>query len=106
VYICNNCGQAAEPIIKTTRENLDGENGIETRTTAFCPQCGSQDLIQAEICPVCHEWMKQGRDCCKECGRKAKQALSDALSQLDPAQVKYLDFELDGVSLLDFWNES
>ena len=103
VYICSNCGHAIEPIIKTTHENLDGENGIETFSEAFCPNCGSQDLSPAGICPVCHGWMEQGRDCCKECGRKAKQTLADALAQLDPAQVKYLDFELDGVSLMDFW---
>lgn len=87
MYICDDCGAATE---RSDR----------------CPFCDSPYLERADTCPVCHKIMRSGRDCCKECGHKAKQTLSDALSQLDPAQIKYLDFELDGVSLLDFWNEN
>lgn len=42
-YLCNRCGAIIyEPRTVTSRENLDGENGIETRTVAECPYCGEE----------------------------------------------------------------
>lgn len=83
MYICDDCGAVTE---QSTR----------------CPFCDSPYLERAGICPVCHKIMRSGRDCCKDCGKEAKKILSDALAQLGPAQIDYLDFELDGVSLKDF----
>lgn len=43
VYKCEACRAIFfEPYIYQVRENLDGENGIETRTVEACPFCGEE----------------------------------------------------------------
>lgn len=43
VYKCEACHAIFfEPYTYQVRENLDGENGIETRTVAECPYCGEE----------------------------------------------------------------
>ncbi len=43
VYKCASCGAIFfEPYTYQVLENLDGENGIETRTVAECPFCGEE----------------------------------------------------------------
>ena len=40
-YLCNRCGAIIyEPRTVTSRENLDGENGVEWRTDLYCPEGG------------------------------------------------------------------
>ena len=42
-YLCNRCGAIIyEPRTVTSRENLDGENGVEWRTDLYCPECGAR----------------------------------------------------------------
>lgn len=49
VYKCESCGAIFfEPYIYEVRENLDGENGIETRTVAECPSCGEEWFEEVE----------------------------------------------------------
>lgn len=44
-YRCYTCGKRfRKPKIVTVRENLDGENGWETRHEAQCPKCGGDDF--------------------------------------------------------------
>lgn len=43
MYKCEACGALFdEPSVYPTRENLDGENGWETRTAESCPWCGEE----------------------------------------------------------------
>ena len=43
VYKCEACHAIFfEPYTYEVKENLDGENGIETRTVAECPFCGEE----------------------------------------------------------------
>lgn len=38
---CLICGVRFDtPVVCVTRENLDGENGIEVRRDIYCPVCG------------------------------------------------------------------
>lgn len=46
-YRCYTCGKWTwfhNPEIVTERENLDGENGWETRREERCPNCGGDDF--------------------------------------------------------------
>lgn len=44
-YRCYTCGKRfRKPKIVTVRENLDDENGWETRREERCPQCGGDDI--------------------------------------------------------------
>nr|DAR58275.1 MAG TPA: MqsA [Caudoviricetes sp.] len=48
-YRCYTCGKRfRKPEIVTVRENLDGENGWETRHEAQCPKCGGDDFEEAD----------------------------------------------------------
>lgn len=50
IYICADCGAVFDaPRIKTYRQNLDGEHGIETVTERRCPWCGSEEIEQEEL---------------------------------------------------------
>ena len=107
MYKCSICGTVFDkPRVIRRTENLDGENGWEEQVYVVCPICGEQYFEESVLCPSCKRNMPADRIICKECAKKAKESLSDVLSQLDPAQVKYLDDELDGISLLDFWKKS
>ena len=49
VYKCEACGAIFfEPYTYQVRENLDGENGIETRTVAECPFCGEEWFTEVD----------------------------------------------------------
>lgn len=49
VYKCEACHAIFfEPYTYQVRENLDGENGIETRTVAECPYCGEEWFEEME----------------------------------------------------------
>lgn len=49
VYKCEACHAIFfEPYTYQVRENLDGENGIETRTVAECPFCGEEWFEEME----------------------------------------------------------
>lgn len=44
MYKCCHCRAIfTEPCVYTERENLDGENGWETRYVETCPWCGCED---------------------------------------------------------------
>ena len=48
-YLCSCCGAIIyEPRAVTSCENLDGENGVETRTVAECPFCGEEWFEEVE----------------------------------------------------------
>lgn len=49
VYRCDSCGAIfLEPYTYEVRENLDGENGIETRAVEACPYCGEEWFTEVE----------------------------------------------------------
>lgn len=49
-YLCNRCGAIIyEPRTVTSRENLDGENGVEWRTDLYCPECGAEEMYFEEL---------------------------------------------------------
>lgn len=49
VYKCESCGAIFfEPYTYEVKENLDGENGIETRTVEACPYCGEEFFEELE----------------------------------------------------------
>ena len=49
-YLCNRCGAIIyEPRTGTSRENLDGENGVEWRTDLYCPGCGAEEMYFEEL---------------------------------------------------------
>lgn len=49
-YLCSRCGAIIyEPRTVTSRENLDGENGVEWRTDLFCPECGAEEIYFEEL---------------------------------------------------------
>lgn len=45
MYRCEWCGLTFdEPDVLRSRENLDGERGVETQTILCCPFCGAEDI--------------------------------------------------------------
>ena len=45
MYRCLICASAFEqPVLRTLRENLDGENGWWVHTQALCPCCGEAEI--------------------------------------------------------------
>lgn len=48
-YVCDVCGaDFTEPYRYTYKQNLDGENGIETVLELLCPYCGSDEIGEEE----------------------------------------------------------
>lgn len=46
---CLICGVKFDaPVVCVTKENLDGENGWETRIDHICPVCGEDYMEEAE----------------------------------------------------------
>lgn len=46
---CRICGVRFDaPVIRERKENLDGENGWETRREERCPKCGGDDFEEDE----------------------------------------------------------
>lgn len=51
MFRCNFCGaEFFEPEIRTSTENLDGENGWWTHSEGVCPWCGDEDFEEIEEC--------------------------------------------------------
>lgn len=49
IYQCSRCGATFnEPYTTVERENLDGENGWETRKISTCPWCGCEEYDEIE----------------------------------------------------------
>lgn len=71
----------------------------------YCPDC-EVTLEPSGECVICTGPTRTGEKMCDSCKEKCVEKFSDYLSQLDPAQVDYLDDILEGKSLLDYWRKS
>lgn len=58
-YYCTECGAVHtedELEMDVEYDNGDGGYGNPMYATFICPECGSEDLVEAVECPVCGEW--------------------------------------------------
>lgn len=47
MWRCRICGVRFDtPVVCVTKENLDGENGWETRIEHICPVCGEEGYME------------------------------------------------------------
>ena len=86
--------------------------------TMVCPNCGQFYSDGWKFCPDCEMTLEPSGECvictgptrseekmCDSCKEKCVEEFSDYLSQLDPAQLDYLDDVLEGNSLKDYWRK-
>lgn len=78
VYICNRCGEGFSLEEGRTLKTDEGD-------FTLCPNCGSDDIEEAERCRICREivpeyTMKGG--VCKDCFADAVSAFKACISQL------------------------
>ena len=74
-----------------------------------CPECGSEDISEAGICPVCGETVAndefENEKCCADCAINLRERLGDFLATLKKPEIEALDTITDGESLMTFWRE-
>lgn len=70
-YCCTACGEIhTENEMDAYVEYDTGEGGYGNAMYAIliCPECGSEDLVEAVKCPVCNEWYDpDDGGICKDC---------------------------------------
>lgn len=50
MWRCECCGAMFdEPVAKTVKENLDGENGWWESIEMYCPECGGDQIMEVQI---------------------------------------------------------
>ena len=100
-YICENCGLLfVEPMSYTECLTIDPP-AYEKRSMSPC--CGD-GYHKAFECPVCNDFTRSNRSggLCDVCAKSAAEGLKEFLNGMDAAEIKWLDFLLDGVSLEEF----
>ena len=84
--------------------------------TMVCPNCGEFFSDNWTYCPDCEMTLEPSGECveckghtrpseklCDACKERLVEEFGDWLSQLDPAQLDYLDDALEGRSLREYW---
>lgn len=102
-YICEKCGGLfMEPMSYTECLTTDPPS-YEERSMSPC--CGD-GYHKAVECPVCGIFSRSDRSggLCDVCAKNAADGLKEFLNGMEAAEVKWLDFLLDGVSLEEFRN--
>ena len=89
VYVCNKCGETFSLEEGRTRHYEEGDITV-------CPNCGSDDIEEGEMCKVCREidypWkMKHG--VCEHCFQDAVSAFKAILGYLQPWEREVLEAE-------------
>lgn len=100
-YICENCGGLfMEPMSYTECLTTDPPS-YEERSMSPC--CGD-GYHKAFECPVCNDFTRSDRSggLCDVCAKNAADGLKEFLNCMEVAEIKWLDFLLDGVSLEEF----
>jgi len=50
IYYCPKCGlRFSTPFLRTSWNNLDGENGWYERREGFCPECRCQEFYEEDM---------------------------------------------------------
>lgn len=97
-YICDCCGE------RFTLEDGKHMNSDEGPYT-LCPGCGSSDIEEAVICPVCRTiWFQFEMDdsgVCPECFKEAKEMYKSAIGSLQPWVRKALDRHYDNIDVTE-----
>ena len=102
-YICENCGGLfTEPLTYTDCLTIDPPI-YEERSMSPC--CGD-GYHKAFECPVCNDFTRSDRSggLCDVCAKNTADGLKEFLNGMESAEIKWLDFLLDGVSLEEFKN--
>lgn len=101
MYACENCGGLfAIPDTYTECLTTDPPT-YEKRSMSPC--CGD-DYHKAFECPVCNDFTRSDRSggLCDVCAKNAADGLKEFLNCMEAAEIRWLDFLLDGVSLEEF----
>jgi len=93
-YICKTCGNSCnedELVVKLIRSN-DWYSPDEYDDPR-CPECGSDDVWEAEECPICGEYYikEDGGAICPDCEEAIMEAIDDLaknLNKYEPQQAK------------------
>lgn len=83
-YFCKECGHVAtEDELDYYEERDTGEGGYGNvmYSEARCPECGSEDLIEAKLCPVCGEWHGNDNVICDPCTEDIRKAWIELLAK-------------------------
>lgn len=83
-YFCEECGHVAtEDELDYYEERDTGEGGYGNvmYSEARCPECGSEDLIEAKECPICGEWHGNDDVICDPCTVEIKKAWDELLAK-------------------------
>lgn len=70
MYICGECGSTFdEPIIERDDPSPDGVSlSSGYYEIHYCPECGSDDVNEADRCPACGAWKRYNKSVlCDEC---------------------------------------
>lgn len=70
-YYCTECKEAFdEDQLDIIKDGIDyefwGQRGTYEILDQTCPHCGG-DVVEAEECPVCGEYMPMGQELCDDC---------------------------------------
>jgi hypothetical protein len=106
MYICNNCHSVFDEPCK----DYDRSTGTNDTT---CPECGSDDIEDAAICPVCGNWRADNNiafeteHCCADCAKRLKSAVADALNvylcTLNRQELNAVSELVEGKDMIEFW---
>lgn len=83
-YFCEECGHVAtEDELDYYEERDTGEGGYGNvmYSLPLCPECGSEDLIEAKECPICGEWHGNDDVICDPCTEDIRKAWSELLAK-------------------------
>lgn len=96
-FVCTECGAYVHnPEVVSFTTNTGVSNYM------ICPYCGEDALAEAEPCPSCHGWMKQGEECCDKCKKEGEGALGIFVRSIPVPILRYLDEYIEGTCLEEF----
>lgn len=85
MYYCKDCGEVhdeAELEYEPIYDSGDGSRGAIMFSEVYCPSCGSDELVEAERCPVCGEYYDGEGQMCASCEADVKALWLNLLENL------------------------
>lgn len=96
-WYCPDCGKENDSVVVRTYYTTD--RGKET--LVMCPWCGGDSMRKMVECPSCHEWMEPDDRLCHKCREHVEKSVKKFLRQFNEAELEYVDYLFDGVSVRD-----
>lgn len=91
---CKNCGAIVESVTKheTIKHTEIPEPNTEYLEYEVCGDCGSDDIVEADNCPICGELKSEDMPCCDNCREEIEFQIKNVARALNITVGDLLDY--------------